>query len=587
MALSRVLEDIVRDLEARRNPTPASLAEALRRPVSIDDVAPFIRFDPHNYVRSLITEGDGWELRLLCWRPEQASSFHAHGQSACAFRILRGNAIESRLGSRDRVWAPTDVVTEEGGDLVHQVGNAGPDSLLSLHAYSPPLPVDGPSPREGRSVVIVGGGLSGVAVATHLLRRADANLRILLIERGPWLGRGVAYGVESQVFRLNVPASRMSIDPEQPDDFVKWAEADATPHAFLSRAQYGAYVVQRFRDAVRKSHGKLRIHRGEALRVERDGVVLTDGSRVPAEVVVLATGLAPRLAPGALPEDSRIIDAWDECAIAGLPHSGRLLVLGAGLTALDVLALLEACGFSGQATVLSRRGLLPRPHLSSPRPAATLHRDRVAEAPRHLRGLLAWGRNFVRETEARGEPWQVAIDAIRPHVSHLWRGLSSKDRTRFVRSVRPYWEVLRHRAPVESHALVDSWRALGRVEILAGSIARCEAGSKGLDVEVREAGGKVRRERYDAIVRCIGPALERGEAEAPLVRDLIESGRASADAAGLGISTDEEGCVIGPNGEGDPGLFAIGALRRASSWETTSVPDISVHALAIAKRIVP
>lgn len=52
-------------------------------------VAPFIRFDASNYVRSLVAKSERWELRLLCWRPGQGTSIHGHGGSACAFRILR------------------------------------------------------------------------------------------------------------------------------------------------------------------------------------------------------------------------------------------------------------------------------------------------------------------------------------------------------------------------------------------------------------------------------------------------------------------------------------------------------------------
>jgi uncharacterized NAD(P)/FAD-binding protein YdhS len=494
--------------------------------------------------------------------------------------------MESSLGSRDRVWAPGDVIQEAGAHSIHQVGNAGRDPLLTLHVYSPPLHVDAPSTREGRTVAIVGGGFSGVAVATHLLRRADRDLRVLLIERGPWLGRGVAYGVDSQTFRLNVPASKMSIDPEAPGDFVAWASAEETPDAFLPRTRYGAYVVDRFGQALQSSHGRLRVVRGEAARVDRDAVVLTDGTRLPADVTVLATGIAPRLAPSALPRDGRIFDAWDECAVATLPRSGKLLVLGAGLTALDVLALLERQHFSGDATVLSRRGLLPRPHLSPLSSAAELRAMGTADLPKDLRALLAWGRNVVREVEERGEPWQHAIDAIRPHVGKLWQNLPPRDRARFVRSVRPFWEVLRHRAPADTLERVASLRAQGRLEIVAGSVVSCEPQIGGLDVRLRQAGGALRRERYDAIVRCIGPALEGFEADAPLVRDLVEGGRAAVDAAGLGILTDDQGRVIGPSGRPDPCLFAIGALRRASGWETTSVPDISVQALDIAKRII-
>jgi uncharacterized NAD(P)/FAD-binding protein YdhS len=585
--LPPVLQDLVRDLDARAEHTPATLGTALRRPIGVDDIAAWIRFDTRNYVRSLVTRGERWELRLLCWRPKQSTSLHGHGAAACSFRILRGSAVETILGARDRVWAPGDVVEESTPDLVHQVGNAGSDALLTLHAYAPALHVDAPSPREGRNVVIVGGGASGVAVALHLLRRGDAGLRVALVEGGPWLGRGVAYGVDSEVFRLNVPASKMSIDPDRPDDFVTWAGATATPSAFLSRARYGDYLVARFGEALRASRAKLRVVRAQAVSVHPRGVLLSDGTELPAEVVVLATGIAPRLGPSTLPDDPRILDAWDECATAALPRDARVLILGAGLTALDTLALLKARGFRGSATILSRRGLLPRPHLSPLSAAAPLAPDVASASPPDLRSLLRWGRAVVRAYEAQGAPWQHAIDAIRPHVTRLYRSLPPRDRARFVRSVRPYWDVLRHRAPADALALVDALRAEGRLDVLAGRITMCEPTPRALEVELAPARGPRRRERYDRIVRCLGPALEHAETEAPLVSDLVASGLAAADPAGLGIVTDELGRVVDASGARSDRLFAIGALRRASSWETTSMPDISAHALALAKRIAP
>ncbi len=200
-----MIEDVVRALDAQKTHTSATLAAALDNPLELDDVAKWIRFDPHNYVRSLVAHNDAWELRLLCWQPKQSTSVHAHGSASCAFRVVRGSALESVLGQRDRMWAPGDVVREGGDHLIHQVANIGADSLVTLHAYSPALQVDAPSAREGRNVVIVGGGFSGAALAMHLLRGGRDDLRITMIERGPWLGRGLAYGVESSVFRLNCP----------------------------------------------------------------------------------------------------------------------------------------------------------------------------------------------------------------------------------------------------------------------------------------------------------------------------------------------------------------------------------------------
>jgi uncharacterized NAD(P)/FAD-binding protein YdhS/quercetin dioxygenase-like cupin family protein len=586
VTLSGVLEDVVRELEAREEHTAASLGVALDRSISVDDVAQFVRFDQASYTTSVVARGTRWDMRLLCWQPGQTSRMHGHDHSARAFRVLSGKAVESVLGAVDRLWRPGDVVSEAGPHGIHQLGSDGPDTLLTLHLYASPLPVDTRPSHAGKNIVIVGGGFSGVAVATHLLRRADRDLRIVLIERGPWLGRGIAYGVKSHVFRLNVRASKMSLDPETPGDFVTWASAEATPDAFLPRARYGEYVVDRFARALRESPAELRVVRGEATRIERDAVILADGSRLRADAVVLATGLAPSRAPSTLPDDPRVIDAWDEGALEKLPQSARLLIVGAGLTAIDVITLLDSRGFSGSATIVSRRGLLPRPHLVTLSKAQPLRPETVANLPKDLRTLLAWGRRAVREVTARGEPWQDALDAMRPYITSLWRNLPQKDRTRFIRSVRPYWEVLRHRAPADAHDLIESWRATGKLEVLAGSVVACEARDNGLEVRLRRSGGGQRLERYDAIVRCIGPALDLSS-EAPIIRNLIASGRAAREAASLGIATDDAGRVLTPRGDPDPRLFAIGALRRASSWETTSVPNIAVHALDIAKLILP
>jgi uncharacterized NAD(P)/FAD-binding protein YdhS len=95
-----------------------------------------------------------------------------------------------------------------------------------------------------------------------------------------------------------------------------------------------------------------------------------------------------------------------------------------------------------------------------------------------------------------------------------------------------------------------------------------------------------RRERFDAIVRCIGPALDDSEAESPLIAALITGGAARRDPARLGIVTDGDGRVIEGDGAPSERLFAMGALRRASAWETTAVPEISRQAQALAVLLI-
>jgi uncharacterized NAD(P)/FAD-binding protein YdhS/mannose-6-phosphate isomerase-like protein (cupin superfamily) len=568
---------MIETLSRVERPTAVDLARTLEEPVTFDDVRAFVRYDAENYVRTLVHKEPKFEVRVFTWRPGQASSLHGHGDSACAFRVIRGAASETVLSERDRIWAPGSVVVEDR-KRVHQVANAGRDILLTLHVYSPPLPIDAPSSPRGRQVVIVGGGFAAAAVAVHLLRRSDESLRLHLVEQGPWVGRGIAYGVESELFRLNVPASKMSIDPDAPDDFVRFAGAEAHPDAFLGRALFGRYVNERFLKAIESSPGKARLWRDEAVRVTRDAVELRSGRTLPAETVILATGLTPRMThmqwhPG-------VIDAWDECSLATLPRKGRILLLGAGLSALDVLAFLEAQRFKGEVVIVSRRGLLPLPHEVVFKSTSAHSTEEIARAPKQLRELV----RFVRETiESTSDvPWQRAVDRFRPHGAALYRALSHRDRARFVRHVRPYWDVVRHRAPADALDRVALLEESGRLRRVAGRIRIVAVRPERVDVEIIEQSGVSQTSAFDAVVRCIGPALDAAEAETPVIRSMLDAGLARMSPSGLGIETTEDGRIVDAHGAPSGRILGVGAVLRASHWETTAVPDIAAHARRIA-----
>jgi uncharacterized NAD(P)/FAD-binding protein YdhS/quercetin dioxygenase-like cupin family protein len=579
--LSPHLSGIIDRLKALEKPTAEQLAEALDVPITFDDVRAFVRFDGDNYVRTKIYNDGQVELRLLSWRPGQSTSLHGHGDSACAFRVIRGAATETVLGERDRIWPPGSVVLEDR-PRVHQVLNAENDALLTLHAYCPPLPIDAPSSPKGHQIVIVGGGFSGVAVAYHLLKEGGPHLRVHIVESGPWLGRGVAYGVESELFQLNVPASKMSIDPATPDDFVQFAQAESDPHAFLSRAMYGRYVSTRFHQALRDSSAKLRVWRDEATAVTHADVVLRTGRRLPANAVVIATGLASHMTraewvPG-------VVDAWDECALATLPRSGNLLLVGAGLSALDVLTFLEKQNFDGHVTIVSRHGLLPLPHEDTFHGATPLSAAEVEAAPRRLRELVRWVRDRI--DSARDVPWQRAVDALRPHAATLYSSLSMDDRARFVRHARPYWDIVRHRAPPDALARVQRLQESGRLRRIAGR-ARVKGGvGPQVLVDIVQRSGTHSTERFDAVVRCIGPVLHVAEGETPLLRSLLDGGLGRLTSHGLGIECTADGRIVDTHGHPSARIWGIGAVRRASHWETTAVPDIAAHARNLARQLI-
>ena len=79
-------------------------------------------------------------------------------------------------------------------------------------------------------------------------------------------------------------------------------------------------------------------------------------------------------------------------------------------------------------------------------------------------------RTEARRLELAGTGWQCLIDALRPITSEVWRSLPIEEQAAFMRRLRPYWEVHRHRSSPESLTAIDAWRAKGTLAIEAGSL---------------------------------------------------------------------------------------------------------------------
>jgi len=164
-------------------------------------------------------------------------------------------------------------------------------------------------------IVIVGGGAAGTLVAVNLLHRS-APRPVVLIERGPRVSRGVAYGTTFPDHLLNVVAPNMGGLAGDPNHFRTWLAARGTPAratSFMPRSTFGDYLEHLLDGAVLQAPtGSFELVRGEAVGIAAGEagptVSLADGSGLDAAAVVLATGVpspgdAP-LAEGGWPQDS-------------------------------------------------------------------------------------------------------------------------------------------------------------------------------------------------------------------------------------------------------------------------------------------
>ena len=434
---------------------------------------------------------------------------------------------------------------------------------------------------------IIGGGAAGTLLAVRLLQAAPAGMRIAMIESGE-PGRGVAYGSDNPAHVLNVPAGGMSMFTERPDDFVQFLterDGSADPAAFVPRRDYAAYLANRLAQARAASPAAWTHVRGNAqdVRIEADAVVVTlaSGDEVRARHLALAPGNRPRPCPFDPDDTQRVLSAWDHDGLQVIGADDAVVIVGSGLSMVDVVLGLQARGHRGQVTVVSRHGLLPLAHASK-KPAAVV--DIEALAALGLRERLRMLRATAKRLEVEGLPWQSLMDALRHHVRELWQSLSVADQRRFLRHVVRYWDVHRHRIPGEVAAQLQTLADAGELHHLAGRMDAARDVEGGIEISLHDRAGDVGTLHAQWLVNATGIETRAAHFPNPLLRRMLQSGLARPGPHGLGIDTDAQGNVIDASGIARPAIAAIGSLRLGNLWETTAVPDLRVDAALLASR---
>lgn len=424
-----------------------------------------------------------------------------------------------------------------------------------------------------RPVIIAGAGFSGLALAAQLLARGE---RVVLLGRADNYGRGTAYGDAWREHLLNVPADRMGLRADAPAAFADWLGLQGDDRRqFRPRLEYGDYLAHEL-DGLRARHGdRLRCVEADIAAIARGAdarwrVVLESGEPLESDRLVLALGAANPV--DATANDTTIRQPWARGALSRIAADAPVLILGTGLTMIDMVLALQAQGHRGSITALSRRGRLPLLHPEPPLPPtppppallAALEAGDVRAAVRQFRALVAEG----------AAPPSLA-DGLRPLIPQLWRGWSPRTRRRFLRHLRPWWDSVRHRVPREVFATLERLQAEGRLQVRAGHLLRHEDDN----ARVRWRGAHdAATVPARAVIDATGLDGDRDRYAAhPALATLIADGHLRVDPLGLGLDCDAAG-----QAPGAAGLHLIGFLRRGECWESTAVPELRAQAAALA-----
>ena len=445
-----------------------------------------------------------------------------------------------------------------------------------------------PAGRELRSVVIIGGGASGVLLAAHLLASPDPDLRVTLLEKQGRYGQGLAYSAQHRDHRVNVPARGMSAFADDPEHFWRWLhrrdpQLYASPWVFVPRRLYGTYLEEVLREAGERLPGRLHVRAEEAvaLRPVEGGVetVLADGTSLVSRWAGLAVGHETQPARG-----GHVAVRVGSERDTPLDPEAPVMILGSGLSMVDAWVSLAEAKHRGPVTVVSRNGLLPTGHRDVP-PLAIAAEEVPFGAG--LRQLTRWFRNKVGEVEARGGDWRSVVDGLRPHNQRLWQSWSDAEKRRFLRHLRPWWNIHRHRMPPDLHEGMARAIAGGQVRLVAAEVLGVEAAPGGARATFRPR-GTARRETIEVarVYDCGGVSVDVRASSNPLIRHLVASGAARPDRMRIGLDVDADCALVDENGNASARVRVVGPLTRGRYFEIEAVPDIRVQCAAIARSLL-
>lgn len=445
-----------------------------------------------------------------------------------------------------------------------------------------------------KRIAIVGGGFSGASVAVQLVRRSPVALDISIIEPREHVGGGLAYSSDEPDQRINGQPGMHSLDPADPGMFARWCDAQgalaADPAArlpndtvFMRRSVFRTFLQETVAaHATWPTGSSIRHVRDRAVDVvpaEHSMSVATAGDgALECDLVVLAPGHTRARLPATFGPEWRdharvLADPLAAPHLPPLPAHERVLVLGSGLTAYDIVSSLLTAGHRGPIDVVSRRGLRPQPQRPPPAPGQAppppmLERVaappqpflRAAGTPPTVRALLHALRGQIRAAARAGESWDDSFDHLRDMVAQLWPTMAAAERRRFFRQLRPWYDSHRFRVAPQNASIVHAAEALGQVRFRAASLLRVESDDAAapLRITLRARGASAPEVAVvDRVINCTG-VDSTAPAAVPLYAALLARGLVCVDPCGVGLAVDARYRALAPDGHAAQRLRIVG-----------------------------
>jgi uncharacterized NAD(P)/FAD-binding protein YdhS len=438
--------------------------------------------------------------------------------------------------------------------------------------------------------------------AVNIARLSEHPVHIVVVNDGPSVGRGVAYGLRRPEYLLNVAARNMSAFPDEPDHFLQWlrtrSEFELVPELelrerFIPRQIYGDYLRSIVQHHL-QSPGELAPASAEFVVEEAIDVEpldagcivrLADGSALEADRVVLALGNEP---PAPLPGADDLADhpawvanPWQPWEQRLPPDDGSVVVLGTGLSAVDVILTLRELGWMGRIHAISRHGWFPHAHfrgIEYPEFPPT-GVDLAALGLDELHALVTEHCSILHGRNANPA---IIVDKLRPHTQRIWSGFSRDERLTFAKEHAARWNVFRHRIAPVIHARVTGAQLTGQLRTHAANIVKLESADERIVVHLEDG----ESHSGDLVINATGPSTRFTATRSTLLQNLLRRGVVAPDDTDMGVRVDLDHTVLNSEGERSLWLLALGPMLRGTYWETIAVPELRTQARRVAETVL-
>ncbi|BDZ48382.1 pyridine nucleotide-disulfide oxidoreductase [Frondihabitans sucicola] len=407
----------------------------------------------------------------------------------------------------------------------------------------------------------------------------------------------------------------MSICGHDDNHFTRWHHARFGPsdpgHLFATRPAFGDYLRESLtglRDDWARREGVLQLVPYAVDRIRRDGskkfsVETNNSVHAGFDDVILCPGWSgfttgPR--PGAT------ISAYPlRETVRRISPDDSVLVLGTGLTGVDVVRALLQRGHEGRIDMVSRRGFLPsvrpgrsahRPHLytrQAVRDAATFSVRRaiglleaeaevcqvdLREPEKRMRGLRTPQDALRRGVAGLDDPWTSLLVGVADEaVSESWNRFDVADRRVFLRALHPYFQSWCNPMPSPTAALLLGAIDAEQLGVHAG-VGR--GNSRGASTD---SGDDL---AADVVVQAYRSAHEPFvDVQSGMLGRMIADGLARPDPFGgfaLHYGTSR---VIDSGGTALP-IYAIGGLAQGARYYVSALDGIVDAVQGVVRHIV-